>query len=503
MLNKTFNITEIKKKDYKYSRIIQNILENNGWKYINGNATYSNKNNLSIIKTYLDGTDNIFLKHKLAENFKDFYFIPETYVIHNIEKDILPQPSENSLWFLKPSSMLIGSGDDIHIIRFKQNDDVRNIIKKLIKSNQIYILQKNVENPLLIYKKKFDLRIHGVIVYTHDEFAAYIYDKGIIRMAISEFNLSTNPENMMTNISLYKLTDNIFTLIYDNDKTYYTYFDYIVNIFSCVIKCLFNKLINKGGVGFIFVGLDVLIDENGKIYILEINQHPTLYDDSSSLEAAYNYKYYHNSNKDLFKDFYTLIFDSIIKNKLINNNVGGWKISNFYKFKDKIKCMDKIVYTHNDLSLYKFNLTTKEVNFFYIFLKQQPFPHINTWNSQEITEETVSHMISNNYRNSKLYLGLVKDKKIIGILGISKRNANKYFTSIIIDKAHSQKGIGYIGMKILLEYIKTKYNIKIIYASIYEDNIPSIKLHTKLGYDNLGIYGNRKGRNVIIMKYTL
>lgn len=522
MLDKTYNIGEIRKHDYKYSRVIEHILKNNSWKKKDGNVTYSDKNSKSTIKTYLDGTDEIFLKHKLANRFHKYAFIPETIVIEN-KNDLTKIPIsalDDDIWFLKPSSMLIGSGEGIEVIKTIKNQDFRDRIQKYIKPNIPYVLQRNVNNPFLINDIKFDLRIYGLIVYTPYEFASYVLNIGTIRYAVSKYVKSNIKESMMTNISLHehksdkelehikhKLTD-----LYDENFRYYKYLDSINNIFSCVIKCIFNIIRTKkekDTYGFVTVGLDILLAKDG-IYLIEVNQHPTLYVNSSTIEEVFDYKLHCGLNRVYIKDFYTLVFDAIINNKLVNRSYGDWILSFYSKFIE-VKCREKIVINDNQLSLYKYSLITKDINRLYNFINKQPHKNLELWTgTNNFTKLMVITTICNNYGNTKSYYAVLLDSKIVGLVGLSYRTdkyakdyKNNYFTNIIIDSEYGGKGLGTKSMKLFIEYIKKIIHPKVIYATIYNDNIPSIKLHKKLGYEDLGIFDSYKGRDIIIMQFDL
>jgi RimJ/RimL family protein N-acetyltransferase len=85
-----------------------------------------------------------------------------------------------------------------------------------------------------------------------------------------------------------------------------------------------------------------------------------------------------------------------------------------------------------------------------------------------------------------------------------KEYMNNYFTHIIIDEKMKGKGYGTKAIELFIEYIKETnlYDIKKLYATAYEDNTSSIKLHEKVGYKNLGLFEKYHGRNIIILKYT-
>ena len=536
-MESTYNIQEIRSKDYKYSRIIQDLLKKNNWKSTTQQATYSDKNSKSKIKTYLDGTDTIFYKHKLAERFKKYSFINPFYRIDqdNRSTDLLQLPDtidHNSIWFLKASDLLVGAGEEIDVLKFQQGDEFRRKIEEIIKPQYSYILQKNIDPPLLYNGYKFDLRLIGVIVYTPKEFATYILDKANIKYAMSQYSTEYN-DAMNLKLSLMTSVGNVKRMseaerknlnpnptgMFDASHKYYHYLHNIINVYSCIIKCIYNDIqkIRNNNIslqndsGFIIISIDAMMNETGCVNIIEINSHPSLYNDSSSLDAAYNYKYHHGLNHEIFRHFYELVFNSILKNKLITSNYNNWIITNHYNWQNKIKCRDRIIRRQADIGLYKFSLTRRDIKRFVHFVNRQPLDYIAKWGV--ISDSEIVNIIGENYGSSEVQFGIVDliNKRIIGLIGFAYRSdkykgefKNNYFTNILIDKEMSGKGYATTVYKIFIKWIerqvqKKVYNMTKIYASIYKDNKSSIGLHEKVGFRYVG-HGTTK---TIIYEYTL
>lgn len=509
-LSQTYNIDEkdILIDDYKYSRVISYILDKHNWEKITDNATYSAKNKYSLIKTYLDGTENIFVKHKLAKNFKKYFFIPKSYSIENSE-DINDVPETavcNSIWFLKPSSMLIGGSQGIHILKINKGDKFRDVVRQHLKKNTSFVLQKNISNPMLLDDVKFDLRIFGVIVYTKTEFASYILNKGNVRYAVKKYKCdSINKKRLITNVSVHKSftetelskINHRLTDIYDSNHIMFTYFPVIKAIFKKIIKCSFKKFDNtEQNYGFIFIGLDVLIDSQGNVHIIEINQHPTLYDDSSTLKSAMNYKYHYGANHHIFKYFYDVIFNPIITNKLLNKDLGCFKITNYYTFMDNEFCEKKIICSDKTISLYKFTSQKKDVRRLHHLLNKQPDDYVDVWGKKYTLKQCRERIILSE-SDDILLCGIIQqndadDKhKLVGIIGINFNKTfsiptfnNKYFSHVIVDFNNQGRGLATTAMHLLLSYIKNNkiFNTDKIYASIYIDNEKSILFHKKINF---------------------
>jgi hypothetical protein len=52
-----------------------------------------------------------------------------------------------------------------------------------------FIIQKYIERPLLIHKRKFDIRVWVLLTHEHD---LYFFPEGYLRTSGSEFNIDLN-----------------------------------------------------------------------------------------------------------------------------------------------------------------------------------------------------------------------------------------------------------------------------------------------------------------------
>ena len=74
------------------------------------------------------------------------------------------------------------------------------------------LVQRYIKNPMLIEKKKFDLRLY-VLICKFDPIEAYLADEGLVRVCTENYKVPTkeNMKNMfihLTNFSLNKNSDN-------------------------------------------------------------------------------------------------------------------------------------------------------------------------------------------------------------------------------------------------------------------------------------------------------
>ncbi|KAG4102076.1 tubulin-tyrosine ligase family-domain-containing protein [Neocallimastix lanati (nom. inval.)] len=241
----------------------------------------------------------ITLKDKLYNNFlrfqkkfpDDYTYMADTYTSERInqfkKKYRNYEISKDNLWLIKPKGAARGIG--IHFL--KNVDEI----------NKTDIVTKYISNPLLLEKKKFDLRVY-LLVTGHDHLKIYIYKESFARMSSDEYDLELedldNVFKHLTNVSVNKKkkTQNGSSFIWSLPKVKrYISEEYGVDfnevwekIEDIAIKAVItmNKLeidtekkmyshLNSSNT-FELYGVDILIDDNMKPWLLEINLSPGL-----------------------------------------------------------------------------------------------------------------------------------------------------------------------------------------------------------------------------------
>lgn len=154
----------------------------------------------------------------LLETMTDFYevhksktkYLPLTYnikiewenqkshllKIKSIFSKIKSQNAESEMWVLKPGK---NSNRGKNITIFKNIMDVQDFILEQEPGDQNWVVQKYIENPLLIGgpnwyntpRRKFDIRVFGlaqIVKGTH--LRGYVYQEGYIRTSSFEYSTS-------------------------------------------------------------------------------------------------------------------------------------------------------------------------------------------------------------------------------------------------------------------------------------------------------------------------
>jgi hypothetical protein len=164
-----------------------------------------------------------------------------------------------------------------------------------------YIVQKYIERPLLVYKRKFDIRCYGLITAFNGHIQGYFYHDGYLRTSSKEFSLkNSNRLVHLTNDAVQKKSDDYGKFEHGNKlnytefqkylETYHPQIDFKRDIWT-QIKALVTISYEATAQGidpfkrkhtFEVLGYDFMIDEDFKVWLIEVNTNPCL-----SLSSAY------------------------------------------------------------------------------------------------------------------------------------------------------------------------------------------------------------------------
>lgn len=194
-----------------------------------------------------------------------------------------------NIWIIKPANLNQGKG-----IELCKN---LNLILKKIRdkpSGSLWVIQKYIERPLLIAGRKFDIRIWAMATGKRDLF---YYKLGYVRTSSFEYNLEGKDTYIhLTNNCLQQFSDMYGTyeegntISFDQLQTYLnqvypshnlSFNDHLAPrmkdlIIDSYLSC--KKIIEKGKNKNVFelLGYDFLIDEDFRVWLLEVNTNPYL-----------------------------------------------------------------------------------------------------------------------------------------------------------------------------------------------------------------------------------
>jgi len=231
---------------------------------------------------------------------KEFGYLPETYILPgdmNKLKAAWDQTDPNIRWILKPPASARGTGIQV-IGKMSQ-----------LPSDKEFILQSYVNNPRLINGHKFDIRMY-VLVCSFNPLRIYIYEEGFARFASEKYNLLADSlENQYVHLTNFSINKNSSAYIPNDDVT-------ASKGHKWTLKVLF-KYLNEAGVNvdtvwgqmvdiviktcisaeptvqplndtklkslyscYELFGFDVMLDDNLKLHLLEVNISPSLHSTS-------------------------------------------------------------------------------------------------------------------------------------------------------------------------------------------------------------------------------
>lgn len=213
------------------NKLIEDILELNQFKYSNATIitdSTTNNDDIRIIWSNQHLKSNVFKslkkyqrinlfpcsfectrKDSLANNInrmiqfhgqKHFQFFPSCYVYPKERETIIQEINSNpsSVWIVKPASSSQGNG--IYIIQHTSQ-----LPLERARNDDNWIVEKYIENPLLIDGKKFDLRLY-VSVTSFNPLKIYLHTEGVARFATEVYTRGNynNKFEHLTNYSINK-----------------------------------------------------------------------------------------------------------------------------------------------------------------------------------------------------------------------------------------------------------------------------------------------------------
>jgi len=203
-------------------------------------------------------------------------YIPETHLIHKnkIDEKLVKKLFENKKkWIVKPENASFRAG--IHVVN-NYNSLVEWIGKYV---NNKWIIQDYIDNPLKIDNKKMHFRIYVLLIKTVKYTQVVIYNKGYIFLSTKDYNkeLLDDDSNLSGGDSWDQMRLYPHKLIEQYGlKNYRKVLTQINEIVKTTMRatiddlvCVNNKI--KDFKCYKLLGYDILINEDFKLYLGEIN----------------------------------------------------------------------------------------------------------------------------------------------------------------------------------------------------------------------------------------
>ncbi|XP_013139610.1 PREDICTED: uncharacterized protein LOC106104195 isoform X2 [Papilio polytes] len=257
---------------------------------------------------HFPGTFHIGRKDRLWRNLQklvskygmnEFGIMPKTYVLPHdmklLKHDWEKHAANNEKWIIKPPASARGTGIKV-VSRWTQ-----------IPKKRPVVVQRYVSKPYLINGNKFDMRLYVLVTSIHP-LRIYLYKDGLARFASVKYNdelASLNDRYMhLTNYSINRLSKNYtpnedFAACEGHKWTLQSLFHYLKtdrnvdtdslweSLKDLVIKTIISgeasiSSLTKANVTsryncYELFGIDVLLDEDLKPWLLEVNISPSLH----------------------------------------------------------------------------------------------------------------------------------------------------------------------------------------------------------------------------------
>lgn len=261
------------------------------------NQCLTNKRGLyTTMRNYYTAT-NQYIFDKLpitftVENQEDEEYQRFLALYNRLEAEKKESRSQN-LWILKPGEFT-NRGNGITVCQTLE--EINAIIKPAAEKS--YIVQKYIENPLLINKRKFDIRCYAMITGINGIIQGYFYLDGYLRTTSKEFSMEeiSNPFIHLTNDAIQKHSTEYGKYENGNKLSYREFQKYLDqhfpdkknNFFNGILpqireiikdtmKASFMKIDKNRRLHCMEVlGYDFMIDQNFKPWLIEINTNPCL-----------------------------------------------------------------------------------------------------------------------------------------------------------------------------------------------------------------------------------
>ena len=237
---------------------------------------------------------------KMKKKFPEFYdFFPETYCLPSDNSLLMKEfdKTKRKTFIVKPDSAAEGRG--IFLIRKFESINVKDS----------YIVQKYLKNPFLIDGLKFDLRVY-VFITSVSPLNIYVYKDGLVRLATDLYQKpdDKNIKNLFMHLTNYAINKKSFKFQHcDNNnfnkghkRSFESLWQAVRNInrspkevFDDMKKTIIKTLTSvqpilehiynssqpndySGLMCFDLLGFDIILDDDLKPYVLEVNHAPSL-----------------------------------------------------------------------------------------------------------------------------------------------------------------------------------------------------------------------------------
>jgi tubulin monoglycylase TTLL3/8 len=238
--------------------------------------------------------DYIPMTFHIQHGENDAEFIKFATMFSEIEKTKQPENMHN-LWIIKPGENS-NRGQGISVCNNLYQ--IKSLVSTSAYGDKTFIIQKYIEKPFLIHKRKFDFRCYSLITSINGVIQGYFYSDGYIRTASCEFSVKDTSNNFMhlTNDAIQKHCEDYGKFEDGNKLSYKDFQRYLdfhcserkINFIKDVLpqikkltkdtmKAVYFKIDPNRRIHCMEVfGYDFMLDKNAKVWLIEVNTNPCL-----------------------------------------------------------------------------------------------------------------------------------------------------------------------------------------------------------------------------------
>lgn len=181
--------------------------------------------------------------------FKQYYFKEEEEIKkqkalkQEDEGQQVPQSVRRNIWIVKPGENT-NRGQGITVL--KDFEEIKALIQEsTANKKRTCIVQKYIHNPLLINKRKFDIRLYAFLSSVNGNLKAYFYQDGYLRTSCREFTIHNLSNRMihLTNDAVQKHAEDYGKYEAGNKLSYTDFQNYLDKNYADLNICFERDLL--------------------------------------------------------------------------------------------------------------------------------------------------------------------------------------------------------------------------------------------------------------------
>lgn len=230
--------------------------------------------------------------------FARFEAVFQSIAAQIAQEEDIPSRQRN-VWILKPGENTNrGTGITVCTSIEQIKGEVRCTLPQPTGAKRTFILQRYLDRPFLIHRRKFDIRLYALMTCAGGVLQAYYYNEGYLRTSSKEFNLNNVANKLihLTNDAVQKYSEDYGKFEMANKLSYSDFQRYLdthckdrnVNFLQDIapqLKALVKDTVQATylkldpqhrAYSFEIFGYDFMLDDTLKPWLIEVNTNPCL-----------------------------------------------------------------------------------------------------------------------------------------------------------------------------------------------------------------------------------